>query len=353
MFQIVDSHVHLWETRHLSSLAWGADLPQNHVLNKQNSINEYLAASQSAQNLQGFVYIETDRRSSLRDDEWEDVTEEVGFVAHLAAGKINEGEVSRPVDRNLVLAIIPWAPIPAGATVLQQYVQRLRKQIQDGDLFKKIRGFRYLLQEQPARTMLQDDFLQALSWLGDMGYTFDLGIDTRSGGMHQLLEAAQLIRGLLSERGSTLKIIVDHMCKPDMLLSVSDVDSRSKHKVWADGIREIAEFPTVYIKLSGLFSEISPQQHGHPADIPEIVSHMKPWIDVVFSAFGPQRILFGSDWPVCNVEGLGPALSWKHWHNVVAAILDDQNLTDDQKQRVWSGTAIEAYGIAGEFLEGD
>ena len=353
MAQIIDSHVHLWEARHIKSCAWGDDLPPNHVLNRQNSIKEYLAASRSARNLQGFVYVETDRKSGLRDDEWEHVLDEVDFVARIAQGETKDGEITKPIDQNLVSAIVPWAPVPAGAGVLQEYVQRLREKVPHSDLFNKIKGFRYLLQEQPAKTMLQEDFLHSLHWLGSMGYTFDLGIDTRSGGMHQLLEATQLIRGLLSEDGSKIKIVIDHMCKPDMLSSLSNFESRSKYKEWSNCLRQIAEFPSVYMKLSGLFSEMRPQQHGHAAHVQELVSQMKPWIDVVFSVFGPERIMFGSDWPVLNVEGPGPELSWKHWHDVVAAILDDQNLTDDQKQRVWSGTAREAYDIVGEFLDAD
>jgi L-rhamnono-1,4-lactonase len=55
--------------------------------------------------------------------------------------------------------------------------------------------------------------------------------------------------------------------------------------------------------------------------------------------------MFGSDWPVCNVEGPGPDLSWRHWHDVVTAILEAENLTDGEKCMIWSGTAAKAYNI--------
>jgi L-rhamnono-1,4-lactonase len=107
----------------------------------------------------------------------------------------------------------------------------------------------------------------------------------------------------------------------------------------------MASYPTTYIKLSGMFSELPPQEDDNPADIAILVEHTKPWVDVVFRAFGPSRIMFGSDWPVCNVNGPGMRQSWQHWQLCVDAILEAQNLTAEQKHLVWSGTAIEAYNV--------
>jgi L-rhamnono-1,4-lactonase len=75
------------------------------------------------------------------------------------------------------------------------------------------------------------------------------------------------------------------------------------------------------------------------------VNHVKPWVDVIFSAFGPDRIMFGSDWPVCNMNGPGPDLSWNHWHDVVEALLDSLQLSDEAKAMVWGGTAAKVYGV--------
>jgi L-rhamnono-1,4-lactonase len=73
--------------------------------------------------------------------------------------------------------------------------------------------------------------------------------------------------------------------------------------------------------------------------------HLKPWVEVVLGEFGPERVMFGSDWPVCNVGGPGTDLSWRHWHDVVTAILEAENLTDGEKSMIWSGTAAKAYNI--------
>jgi L-rhamnono-1,4-lactonase len=61
--------------------------------------------------------------------------------------------------------------------------------------------------------------------------------------------------------------------------------------------------------------------------------------------FTPQRIMFGSDWPVCNVRGPGDEKSWHHWRNVVGEVLRRANLSDSEKDRIWFGTAMEAYRI--------
>jgi L-rhamnono-1,4-lactonase len=58
--------------------------------------------------------------------------------------------------------------------------------------------------------------------------------------------------------------------------------------------------------------------------------------------------MFGSDWPVCNVRGPGDAKAWKHWRAVVEALLKEQGLSDQEKDRIWYGTAEEAYKLEKE-----
>lgn len=102
----------------------------------------------------------------------------------------------------------------------------------------------------------------------------------------------------------------------------------------------------VYMKLSGAFSELGDQEPAHPWSTEYIVERMTPWLDVIFRLFPPSRIMFGSDWPVCCVRGPGDALSWESWKDVVSSVLEKYRLTDEEKDRVWYGTAVEAYGLA-------
>lgn len=99
------------------------------------------------------------------------------------------------------------------------------------------------------------------------------------------------------------------------------------------------------MKLSGAFSEIADQDPGDPLSVADVLDRMRPWLDHVFDAFGPWRIMFGSDWPVCNVRGPGDVKSWSLWVQVVDQILLERNLSEVERNRVWYGTAIEAYKL--------
>lgn len=100
------------------------------------------------------------------------------------------------------------------------------------------------------------------------------------------------------------------------------------------------------MKLSGAFSELSndasPVDTAHPQ---ELATRIQAWTNVVFDAFGPQRVMFGSDWPVCNVKGPKGEGSWPVWSSVVEEVLSRRNCTDQEKERVFSGTAKEAYSL--------
>jgi L-rhamnono-1,4-lactonase len=110
---------------------------------------------------------------------------EVDWLKRIALGTPREGEGHSAEQKKLCLAIVPWAPVPSGAAVLERYVKEVEKHA--GDSFGKIKGFRYLVQDKPKGTMLQDGFIEGLKWLGRKGYVFDLGVDQHSGGKWQQL----------------------------------------------------------------------------------------------------------------------------------------------------------------------
>ncbi|KIY01912.1 uncharacterized protein Z520_02050 [Fonsecaea multimorphosa CBS 102226] len=345
---IVDSHIHLYAASHIPSLNWTGDLAEDHPLNRQNSLDEYRAATGNrSQELRGFVFLETDRKSGLRDTEWQDALEEVDFLVRIARGSPREGEGHRPEDARLVLGIVPWAPVPAGEEGVASYVRQV--QVRAGeDAWPLIKGFRYLVQDKPAGTMMQAKFIQGLQWLGRHGLTFDLGVDARSGGMHQLQEACAMMERVYAGGKDGPRIIINHCCKPNLRLSAQEALASNGHSdfaEWKDCIEQMAQHQSTYMKLSGLFSELPEQDETRPTDVAALVEWTRPWVDVVFQAFGPSRIMFGSDWPVCNVGGPGVVKSWSHWHDLVEAILASQNLTAEEQAQIWSGTAIQAYGI--------
>ncbi|KAJ9662930.1 L-rhamnono-gamma-lactonase [Neophaeococcomyces mojaviensis] len=348
-FPVIDSHIHLYAASHLKDLAWASTLPPSHVLNRQNSLQEYRLATKSCRNLLGFVFVETDRKSGLQEHEWEHAIEEIEFLTRIKSGIPVEGEGHTISDKSLLLGVVAWAPVPAGPQPLEAYLARADAALGPWKEEKLLRGYRYLVQDKPRGTQLQPEFNQSLHVLENSGCpTFDLGVDFRQGGHWQLLEAVEMLNNFYSSSTGSprLKIIVNHLCKPNLQLTAQDAHSgHPDFTNWASCIQQLASFPTTYLKLSGLFSELPPQDPDAPTPILELVERTKPWIDAVFGAFGASRIMFGSDWPVCNVGGPGPDKAWAHWLGYVTAVLDDQKLSDGEKARVWAGTAAEAYDL--------
>lgn len=140
---------------------------------------------------------------------------------------------------------------------------------------------------------------------------------------------------------------IDHLCKPNLRLPFSSAGSVITHPdflEWKFLVSILARFPRTYMKLSGGFSELPPLSSAEP-DISSLVERLSPWTDVIFDTFGPDRVLFGSDWPVCNVSGGGNEVSWRRWKAVVEGVLERRGLPDDQKNGVWGQVAAAAYGI--------
>jgi L-rhamnono-1,4-lactonase len=129
----------------------------------------------------------------------------------------------------------------------------------------------------------------------------------------------------------------DHLCKPD--LSVYN-QTDPKFVAWRNAMFRLSKCSKTFMKLSGCFSEMPDKLKTAPAD--EIFLALQPYLVVILATFGPFRIMFGSDWPVCTV---GVDDAWKKWRQVVARFCDLASLNKEEQIMIWSGTAIRAYGI--------
>ena len=135
-------------------------------------------------------------------------------------------------------------------------------------------GIRHIVQSEPDdRFLMRPDFHRGMAVLED----FDLAYDILIYPQH-LAVAAEFVRQFPRQR-----FVLDHMAKPPI--------KSGNIQPWADGIRRLAEFPNVCCKLSGLVTEAD-WRHWKSEDI-------VPHLDVAFEAFGPDRLMAGSDWPVC------------------------------------------------------
>ena len=124
------------------------------------------------------------------------------------------------------------------------------------------------------------------------------------------------------QRVPSLKVVVDHIAKPPIAKGVMTG--------WADYIEELATAPQVYMKLSGLITEA--EWNNWTAD------HLKPYLQYVWQLFGPNRCMFGSDWPVCLLAGT--------WKEVLAGFTQALGPTPQlERNKVMGHTAAQFYGI--------
>lgn len=126
----------------------------------------------------------------------------------------------------------------------------------------------------------------------------------------------------------------DHLGKPNL--------SQRPEERWLKGMEALGEDKNVYMKLSGAFNEFD---EATPSDIPTLLKSLTPFLEHVFKCF-PNRVMFGSDWPVCNVGGPnGEQGNWGLWRQVVQAWMDQQGFGDEERESVWCKAGCEAYGV--------
>lgn len=194
---IIDSHIHLYPASETHTLAWYSSETTPPALMGQHSVVDYIADTNQNRELEGFIFLETDRVCDVAEvneansDGWEGPLMEVDWVRRIVMGEPRDGEGHEDVHSKLCLGIVPWAPVSAGSLVLQRYLERVKEVA--GESYTKICGFRFLVQDKPDGTMLEDKFIDGLRYLGKHGLIFDLGIDMHRRGNVQLDEAITMI----------------------------------------------------------------------------------------------------------------------------------------------------------------
>lgn len=128
----------------------------------------------------------------------------------------------------------------------------------------------------------------------------------------------------LADHLPDLNIVIDHCAKPDIS------DHSEPGKEWRDGITDLANKPNVMCKISGLANEAGPRWNS---------AKLRLTVDHVMEVFGPNRLIWGSDWPVLNLVG-----DYAKWREVSAELLDQ--LSSDERAAIYGGNAIEFYGLA-------
>ncbi|CAM1500721.1 Fc.00g098830.m01.CDS01 [Cosmosporella sp. VM-42] len=337
LLPIIDSHIHIYPGSEVDNLAWCT--PED-ALAGQHSIEQYKEATQSAPSLLGFIFVETDRKHDLEAGEagWEGPLKEVNWLKRVALGQPKEGEGHTAEDAKLCLAIVPWAPLPSGVAAVEKYLDLVKEEA--GEAWSKIKGFRYLVQDKPHGTMLEDEFVESVKLLGRRGFVFEVGVDHHRRGKKQLDELVAFVDrvhdGVPEEEQVTL--VLNHLCKPD--LSICNITSDRSFAAWRTAMYTLSKAPKTYMKLSGGFSEMPDSLKNQSANA--IFEATLGWLGIVLATFGASRIMFGSDWPVCTV---GTEDAWPRWRSVVERMCWMATLSDEDRAMIFGGTAKKAYGL--------
>jgi L-fuconolactonase len=281
-FPIVDSHVHLWDPERFR-ISW---LDGNAVLNRRYGLEEYAHATEGI-DVAAMVYlqVEVEPPYALLEARW-------------------AVEQSRKDPR--LAGIVPWAPLEYGEQARSFLLALL-------DMGGAIKGVRRIIQYEPALDFcLQPPFVHGVQMLAEYGFSFDLCIDHR-----HLANTIELVR-----RCPQTTFILDHIAKPD-------IRNRSLHP-WKEQIAELAGFPNVACKVSGLVVE---------ADLERWTGDdLQPFVEHVLEVFGEDRVLFGGDWPVVL-----QASSYRRWVETLDALT--AGLSTEARRKLWAENARRLYRL--------
>lgn len=177
---------------------------------------------------------------------------------------------------------------------------------------KQLKGIRYLLQVEDEEFVLREDFQNGISKLATYNLAFDILIFPK-----HLKNVIKLV-----EKFPEQQFVVDHIAKPQI--------SKGVDAEWVNGIQALATFKNVACKISGMVTETEnfnwkPEQ-------------FTPFLDTIVNAFGTERILFGSDWPVCLL-----ASEYKSVLQIIENYFID--FSQEEQRQIMGGNAIKIYNL--------
>lgn len=274
---VIDSHQHFWKydpMRH----DW---INEEMAILKRDFLPPDLWMIYEAMGIDGCVAVQADQSEAETD-----------FLLQLAA------------ENAFIKGVVGWVDLraPDLAERLLHYSE-----------FPKLKGFRHVVQSEPdPNFMLREDFQRGIAQLHAHNYTYDILIFP-----NQLPAAIECVRNFPNQA-----FVIDHIAKPYI--------KAGKIKEWAAHMETIASFPNVMCKISGMVTEAD-WGKWKKADF-------VPYLEVVSKNFSAQRLMFGSDWPVCLLGGAYPDIK---------DILDSylQNYSEEDRAAIWGRNATNFYQL--------
>ncbi len=273
----IDSHQHFWRYDAVRG-AWITDAM---AVLRRDFLHEHLAAELTANGMDASVAVQADQSET-----------ETMFLLDLAEK-----------DKRIA-GVVGWVDLRS---------PRIAERLEHFSHFSKLRGFRHIAQAEPDdRFLVREDFVRGVAQLRSFGFTYDILVYPK-----QLPAAIELVTHFPEQR-----FVIDHCAKPEI--------KAGKTEPWATQMRKIAQHKNVFCKVSGLGTEAD-WKHWKPNDF-------GPYLNVVFDAFGPDRLMFGSDWPVCLLAG-----TYGQVKQLVETYLKDFSQAD--REKIFGGNAALFYGL--------
>ncbi len=273
----IDAHQHFWKFTQ-AEYGWISD---DMAVLRRDHLPDELARLAGSVGVEGSVAVQA--RQTLAETEWLlDLAEEHSFIK----------------------GVVGWVDLRS---------ERVDEQLARFGCEKKFKGVRHVVQSEPDdEFMMREDFLRGIDRLEHYGLTYDILIFPK-----HVDCATRLVKKFPSQ-----KFVVDHLAKPFI--------KKGELQPWKRQMEELARHENVWCKLSGMVTEAD-WDAWKPSDL-------APYMETVLEAFGPARLMFGSDWPVCTV-----AAKYERVFAVVRDIIND--LEQDERDRIMGGTAAEFYGL--------
>jgi L-fuconolactonase len=273
---VIDSHHHFWR---YSAAEYGWILDAMAVL-RRDFLPVDLERETRAAGVDGVVSVQA--RQTVAETEW-----------LLSMAEANP----------FIRGVVGWVPLadPGVGAILERLARR-----------PKLKAVRHVVQDEPDGFLLRDDVNRGVGLLKGLGLAYEILIFER-----QLPEAVAFV-----DRHPDQVFVLDHIAKPrirDGALSP-----------WRERLRELARRPNVRCKLSGVVTEAD-WSRWTPAGI-------RPYLDAALEAFGPERVMWGSDWPVCLV-----ACGYDRWRRTAGEAV--AALAPSEREAVLGGNAVEAYRL--------
>lgn len=276
---IIDAHQHFWQKSLPFDHGW-LETPAHAPINR-DFLPEHLAPQLQALQIDRSVFVQT--QHNLEENRWAlQLADEHEFIA----------------------GVVGWVDLASPAC--EEQLLEMREH-------PKFVGVRHITQGEPDENfIIRADVRRGLQVLQKHEVPFDLLFYVK-----HLKHAAPLAREF-----PNLRMVIDHLAKPRIREQVT--------ADWINNFREAARFPNVYCKLSGMVTEAD-WKAWKPADL-------RPYVDVALECFTPERCMFGSDWPVCELAG-----SYAQVYRVLRELTSE--LSPVEQTQIFGTTAARYYQL--------